>query len=88
MDVVRKTNTVKMAGSLEVKDQITVADITVSGNLIVNGKQIGVDDGAPTNEVFIGNPDVDGSWKLELVNNELVFSQRDQGQWTVKQTMS
>jgi hypothetical protein len=86
MDVVRKNNTVKMTGNLEVKEQVTANNLTVNGVLTVNGKQLGLE--APTNQVYIGDQNADGSWKLELVDGELVFSQKNGTEWVVKQTLS
>lgn len=97
MDVVRKNNTVKMTGNLEVKEQVTANNLevkeqvvannlVVNGMLTVNGKQLGGD--GPTNQVYVGDQTIDGSWKLELVDNELVFSQKNGTEWVVKQTLS
>jgi hypothetical protein len=83
MDVSRAKNTVTMKGNLAV-DQ----DLVVSGNLTVNGKTIGADNNKPVNQLCIGDPNVDGCWKLELDEGELMFSQKVEGEWVVKQSMS
>jgi hypothetical protein len=87
MDVSRKKNTVKMMGNLEVKEQVTAANIVVNGSLMVNGKNITADKNY-SNELHIGNPNEDGCWKLTNVDGELLFSQRSDGKWEEKQMMS
>lgn len=89
MDVSRNKNTVKMLGNLEVKDQIKAQDLIVNGELIVNGKKIGSNDQqSHSNQCYIGDPNSDGSWKLELNNGELIFLQKNGEEWVPKQAMS
>lgn len=87
MDVSRKKNTVKMMGNLEVKEQIKAKDLLVEGKLIVNGKNL-ASEKEPVNHFYIGNPELDGCWKLENNNSLLTFSQKVAGEWVEKQMMS
>lgn len=82
MDVSRTKNTTKMMGNLEVNQ-----DLVVTGKLVVNGKILGTDE-KPVNKFYIGDPDVDGCWRLDLQESELVFSQKVDGDWVPKQSMS
>ena len=88
MEVSQKSNTVRMMGNLDVKDQVTTTNMVVTGNLTVNGKVIDGLEEKNTKVIHLGDPHENGCWKIELENDELIFSHKIEGEWVVKQVMS
>lgn len=88
MDVIRGKNAVKMYGNVEITEQLTAKNLVIDGEVVINGKPLGDITNTPTNELYIGNPENDGCWKVSLENNELLFSHKVDGAWVIKQAMA
>ena len=85
MDISQKNNITKMMGNLDVKDTISTNNLNVKGELLVNGESLKKD---YSNTIHLGNPENNGSWKIELTEeNQLLFSKKVNNEWVVNQSM-
>jgi hypothetical protein len=85
METQKSTNKTTLMGDLEVKGMSTInGDLVVKGNIISSDQQKKYD-----NVVYLGDPMMNGSWRLRSDDNEMMVIERFvDGFWIVKQSIS